>query len=108
MSERVAIDKGGRIVIPRPLRTRLGLREGDLLVIDEQNGELVVRQEKLQFGLVERGGLLFKPRDRKAGVIDPEEINRLIETLRDPGARAALEQEQVRRPKKATRKRKGS
>lgn len=105
MNERVIIDKGGRIVIPKPLRERLGFEEGDLLVIEEQGGELVVRHEDEEGGLVRRGKRLFKPRDRKAGAIDTKEINRLIEIMRDPEARSALETQEA---KKAAGKRRAA
>lgn len=72
MSERVVIDKGWRIVIPKPLRTRLGLQEGDLLVVEERDDGLVVRQENKEGGLVRRGKRLFKPKDRNAGMIGPD------------------------------------
>lgn len=104
MSERVVIDRGGRIVIPKPLRERLGFEEGDLLLIEEQDGGLVVHAEQTEAGLIERDGLLFKPRDRKAGIIDPQEVNRLIDTMRDPEARNALEREEAKRSKRSAGK----
>lgn len=108
MSERVVVDRGGRIVIPKPLRARLGFAEGDLVVLEERDGELVIRAEKTDAGLVERDGLLFKPRDRKAGIIDPEEIDRLLDIMRDPEARHELERKEARRAKKTARKRQAS
>jgi hypothetical protein len=54
---------------------------------------------------VERDGLLFKPRDRKAGTIDPEEINRLIKIMRDPEARNEFGRDAVRRAKRTRTKR---
>ena len=94
------------VSVPLRLRARLGLQEGDLLRIDEEDGALLVRQEKVVAGLVERDGLLFKPRDRKAGPIDIETINQLIDTMRDPVARAELERREESRAKRAKKKRK--
>jgi AbrB family looped-hinge helix DNA binding protein len=100
MSERVVLDKAGRIVLPKPLRTRLGMEAGDLLLVEELEGSLRVRRERVIDGLVERDGLLFKPKNRKAGAIDPEMVNRLIDTMRDPIARAELERREAQRARR--------
>ncbi|MEM1212721.1 MAG: AbrB/MazE/SpoVT family DNA-binding domain-containing protein [Planctomycetota bacterium] len=43
MRSDVQIDANGGITIPESLRERLGLRAGDVLVIEEANGCLVLR-----------------------------------------------------------------
>ncbi len=108
MSERVVVDKAGRIVIPKGMRQRIGLEDGDVVRIDEQDGALVVRQEKEEIGLVRRGKRLFKPKDRKAGILDPEEVNRIIEIMRDPELRNAFEVEHERKERAHRAKRKQS
>jgi AbrB family looped-hinge helix DNA binding protein len=97
MPERVVIDKGGRIVIPKALRKALGLRDGDLVVVGRNDRGLVIRKEEAEGGLVRQGRRLFKPRDHKTGAIDPNDVNRLIEILRDPDQRRALESKEIRR-----------
>lgn len=82
MGERVVIDKGGRIVIPKPMRERLGFKEGDLLMLEEQDGDLVVRHEEEEGGLVERDGRLFKPAVRGARKTTQEETEAMIEATR--------------------------
>ncbi len=103
MSERVTIDKGGRIVIPKAFRDALGLRNGDLLVVEKQDSDIVIRAEEEEGGLVRRGKLLFKPKDRKAGSLDPEAVTRLIGRLRDPETRHALEPKARKRRKRSPR-----
>lgn len=86
MGERVVIDKGGRIVIPKPMRERLGFVEGDLLILEEQDGDLVVRHEIEESGLVERGGRFVKPAARGARKTTREETQEMIEAMRLRGA----------------------
>lgn len=101
MGARVVIDKGGRIVIPKALREELGLRDGDLLLVDRKDGDLVLRPEAEESGLIRQGRRLFKPKDRKAAPLDPDEVTDLINTMRDPMARRAFEaKEGKRRAKK--------
>lgn len=45
-SHRARIGEGGRLVIPARLRTELGLRVGDDVILEVQNGELHVRSLK--------------------------------------------------------------
>jgi AbrB family looped-hinge helix DNA binding protein len=92
MSERVVIDKVGRIVIPKPLRMKLGLSAGDTVMVEADGGELVIRQEAKENGLIRRGKRLFRPRDPKAGALDLEDVNRIIDAMRDVQTRRALEE----------------
>lgn len=56
---RATIDKAGRLVIPKPLRDRLGLRPGVVEVVADGAG---LRVEPLAGeSLVERGDLLVIP-----------------------------------------------
>jgi AbrB family looped-hinge helix DNA binding protein len=76
---RATIDKAGRLVIPKPLRDRVGLRPGEVEVTVDGAG---LRVEPLAGdALEERGGRLVIP---SAGAeIDDE----LVRTLRDAGQR---------------------
>lgn len=51
------IDKAGRIVVPKPFRERLGLREGMDLEIEESSGELILRPAVFKPGVIEKQGL---------------------------------------------------
>ena len=54
---KLRIDKSGRIVVPKPLRERLGLKPGtELEVLDQQSGVLL-RTVKEQPALVKVDGL---------------------------------------------------
>jgi len=76
---RAAIDKAGRLVIPKPLRDHIGLRPGDVEVTVDGAG---LRVEPIaEESLVDRGGRLVIP---AVGVkIDDE----LVRSLRDAGQR---------------------
>ncbi|MGE3843298.1 MAG: AbrB/MazE/SpoVT family DNA-binding domain-containing protein [Vicinamibacterales bacterium] len=59
---RSAIDSAGRIVIPKPLRVRLGLEQGRIVEIIEREGRLEIEPVPTAMTLVPRGGgLVAKP-----------------------------------------------
>jgi AbrB family looped-hinge helix DNA binding protein len=55
---RLKLDKLGRVVLPKPLRARYGLRPGTELEITESAGEFALRPAKSGPNLVEVGGIL--------------------------------------------------
>jgi AbrB family looped-hinge helix DNA binding protein len=73
---RVRIDRWGRIVVPKPIRERLGLRGGELLEIEEHDGLFELRPAPTEVELVETPqGPVARP---------PEPLPRLTdETVRD-------------------------
>lgn len=56
---RTTIDKAGRVVIPKPLRDRLGLRPGEVEV--SADGTALRIEAVVGDGLEERGGRLVIP-----------------------------------------------
>ena len=52
----VRVDKAGRIVLPKPVRDRLGLKAGMSLEISENADGLLLRPAKSPGGLVKRNG----------------------------------------------------
>jgi AbrB family looped-hinge helix DNA binding protein len=50
------IDRAGRIVIPKPLRDRLGLTGGETLDIRERDGRIEIEPVATPMALVEREG----------------------------------------------------
>ena len=70
---RATIDKAGRLVIPKPLRDRLGLRPGEVEVTADG---AALRVEVIPAeGLEERGGRLVIPRSGTA--ISDEDVRSL-------------------------------
>jgi len=47
---RVRVKRKGQVTIPSELRAKLGIEEGALLEIEEQNGTIVLRRAKLLTG----------------------------------------------------------
>ncbi|HEY3358058.1 MAG TPA: AbrB/MazE/SpoVT family DNA-binding domain-containing protein [Polyangia bacterium] len=54
----VRIDALGRILVPKPLRDRLGLAPGTRLRVEERGGGLFLDVVQASDGLVERDGFL--------------------------------------------------
>jgi AbrB family looped-hinge helix DNA binding protein len=54
---KLRIDKSGRIVVPKPLRERLGLKPGTELEVFDQPGGVLLRTVKEQPALVKVDGL---------------------------------------------------
>jgi AbrB family looped-hinge helix DNA binding protein len=52
------IDEFGRVVIPKGIRSRLGLERGTRLEIDEQDGGIVLRPEREKPPVAVRQGVL--------------------------------------------------
>jgi len=52
----IAIDAAGRIVIPKELRDRLGLRRGRAVVIRERDGRIEIEPEPTPMSLSQRAG----------------------------------------------------
>lgn len=50
---RTTIDSGGRVVIPKPVRTRLGLAPGTELEIEERDGTIELAPVALDVRLVD-------------------------------------------------------
>jgi len=53
---RSAIDSAGRIVIPKPLRDRLGLERGQIVDIRERDGRIEIEPAPTAMSLVRRAG----------------------------------------------------
>jgi AbrB family looped-hinge helix DNA binding protein len=77
----LVVDKLGRVVIPKPLRDRLGLQAGAHLEITERDGTLVLKPSaECSARLEMRNGLLVHTGSKPAGDMD---IGRLLARLRD-------------------------
>jgi AbrB family looped-hinge helix DNA binding protein len=79
----VTIDKAGRLVVPKEIRDRMGLRAGDELEIEEFNGKIEISKPMRERKLVEINGLLTLEPDPDAPPIDPDEVRRELERVRE-------------------------
>lgn len=73
----VTLDKYGRIVVPKPVRDRLGISEGTDLVVEIEEGRLVLRPVP-ESVLEERDGLLVSTADVPPGV----DVRAVLEDVR--------------------------
>jgi AbrB family looped-hinge helix DNA binding protein len=74
------IDRAGRVVIPKALRTRLGLRGGEAIEIRERDGTIVIEPAPTPMSLVDEG-------DRGLAAVPNQELPPLTDDL----VRATLE-----------------
>lgn len=54
----VTVDRFGRVVIPKPLRDRLGLDAGSVLEIEQREEAVLLRPSKVEPDLVEEDGVV--------------------------------------------------
>jgi AbrB family looped-hinge helix DNA binding protein len=68
---RTSIDTAGRVVIPKELRERLGLRRGRALEIRERDGRIEIEPASTAMTLVRRGGgVVAVPHERLPPLTD--------------------------------------
>lgn len=80
---RTTIDSAGRIVIPKAIRDRLGLRGGEAVDIDESDGRIEVSRLRRKVELVEgEHGLLVAAPGTEMPGLGPAEVRELLERSR--------------------------
>ncbi len=79
---RVAIDGSGRIVVPKPMRERLGVTGPAELELVEGDGQLMLRPLPGEVRLVERDGVLVAERRGELAPLDWEAVRDLVERQR--------------------------
>ncbi len=83
---RLRIDKSGRIVVPKPLRDRLGLKPGTELEAVDQSGGVFLRVVEQRPAMVKIDGLWVHQ-----GVAQPgANWDRILEEVREERIEAAL------------------
>ncbi len=76
------MDKAGRIVIPKAIRTRAGLEAGVPLEIRVRDGRVEIEPAPRRIELKEHGPLLIAEAVEDGPILTADEVRRAIEDLR--------------------------
>ena len=76
------IDAGGRVVVPKEVRERLGLRPGSRIVLREVQGRLEISPATTPVRLVEHEGVLVAVSDADLPVLTAEQLRDAVEATR--------------------------
>jgi AbrB family looped-hinge helix DNA binding protein len=78
----VAIDRAGRLVVPKALRDELGLEPGQPLRASVRDGRLEIEPEPIDAELVERDGVLVITPNEPVPVLSTDEVRLIVESTR--------------------------
>jgi len=76
------IDAGGRVVVPKEVRERLGLRPGSRIVLTEVEGRLEISPATTPVRLVDHEGALVAVADTDLPVLTAEQVRDAVEATR--------------------------
>lgn len=76
------IDGGGRIVVPKAIRERLGLRPGSQVVLTEADGVLEIAPAVTAMTVVERDGLVLLATTQPMPVLTADQVRATQEATR--------------------------
>jgi AbrB family looped-hinge helix DNA binding protein len=79
---RAAIDRAGRVVIPKPLRDSLGLRPGQVLDISVRDGRLEIEAAPTSMRLERRDGRLVAVPDEELPPLTTDLVRETLEQIR--------------------------
>jgi AbrB family looped-hinge helix DNA binding protein len=79
---KTAIDKAGRIVVPKALRDELGLEGGTRLEIRLRDGRLEIEPVATEMKLVRRGKRLVAITDEPLPSLDADDVRAVLESQR--------------------------
>ncbi len=85
MASTISVDRAGRVVVPKPLRQRLGLVGGGKVRVWEEGGRLVMEPVPDETVLVEDGGLLLCGGRLEGDMVSIDDLRgeRIDELVRD-------------------------
>jgi len=84
---KTVVDEAGRIQLPEDVRTQLGVKPGDEVVLEERAGEWILRSANTQTGLCWEGNVLV----HKGTSITSATIEDLIDDARNERFRQLTE-----------------
>jgi AbrB family looped-hinge helix DNA binding protein len=76
------IDQGGRIVVPKEVRERLGLTPGTRVELVEADGHLEIAPAATPMHLAEVGGQLVAVPEQGLPTLTAEQVRRVVEAQR--------------------------
>ena len=76
------IDAGGRVVVPKEIRERLGLRPGSRIVLTEVEGRLEISPATTPVRLVDHEGTLVAVADTDLPVLTADQVRDAVEAAR--------------------------
>lgn len=76
------IDAGGRVVVPKEVRERLGLRPGSRIVLREVEGRLEISPATTPVRLVDHEGALVAVADTDLPVLTAERVRDVVDATR--------------------------
>ncbi len=76
------IDRAGRLVIPKPLRSLIGLPDGGEVEVTEEDGRLVISPAPVAKRIEERGGMLVCVSDSEVPPLTAETVRQVLESMR--------------------------
>ena len=79
---RTTIDRAGRIVVPKPLREKMGLKGGEELEISVRDGRIEIEVPPIELRLEERDGVYVAVADRELPVLTAEAVRDVLEQVR--------------------------
>ena len=77
-----AIDKSGRVIIPKPLRDKLGLAGGEELEVTEEDGAIRIRPAAIDVELVETSQGLVAVPIQPVPVLTADEVRATLDRIR--------------------------
>ena len=79
---KTTIDRAGRLVIPKEIREKAGIKAGMPLDIRVDNGVIEIEPENVPMRLEKRGQLTVLVPEKELPPITVEDVNRMLEEIR--------------------------